>query len=100
METLGSRIQQYRSAKDMNQKDLADEIGLSQAAISHFEKDQRRPTPVILKKIADALDVSEEDLLGADESKHDIEVLTRNLDHLTPEAVKKLKELSEMLRKK
>jgi len=100
MDTLGSRIQQYRASNGLNQKELADAVGLSQAAISHFEKDQRRPTPAVLKKIAEVLDVTEEDLLGPEETKHNIEILTRNLDHLTPEAIKQLKELSDLLKKK
>jgi len=100
MHTLGSRIQQYRVSKGMNQSELAEALDLSQAAISHFEKDQRRPTPAVLKKLAEVLEVKEEDLLGEEETKHDIEILTRNLDHLTPEAIKKLKELSDLLKKK
>jgi len=100
MNTLGSRIQQYRISKGMNQSDLAEALDLSQAAISHFEKDQRRPTPAVLKKLAEVLDVKLEDLLGEEETKHDIKILTRNLDYLTPEAIKKLKELSDLLKKK
>jgi len=98
--TLGTRLQQYRLAKDMSQHELAKKLGLSQAAISHFEKDLRRPTPSVLNKLAKILDVKEDDLLGEEETQHDIELLTRNLDHLTPEAIKKLKELSDLLKKK
>lgn len=99
MHTLGSRIQQYRISKRLNQNELADAVGLSQAAISHFEKDQRRPTPTILNKLAEVLEVTEDDLLGAEDTKkHDIEILNRNLNHLSPEAIRKLKELSDLLK--
>lgn len=100
MNTLGSRIHQYRLAKDLSQKDMANSLGLSQTAISHFEKDQRRPTPAMLKKISELLGVSEKELVGVDEKKHDIDILTRNLDHLSPEAIRKLKELSDLLKNK
>jgi len=50
METLGQKISEYRSSLGMNQSELGELIGLSQAAVSQFEKGLRRPTPNVTKK--------------------------------------------------
>lgn len=46
-----------RRAKEMSQIDLADEVGVTQATVSHWEKGQRVPDPEVLAKLADVLDV-------------------------------------------
>lgn len=46
-----------RRSKAMLQADLAKAIGVTQAAVSQWEKGRRIPEPEILEKIADALDV-------------------------------------------
>ena len=99
METLGRKISDYRSSLGMNQSELGELIGLSQAAVSQFEKGLRRPTPSIIKKLCKALEVEEDDLFGAEEVEYDKKILARNLNELTPEAVRKLKELSELLKR-
>lgn len=95
MDTQGRLIQHYRTLKGLNQLELADKIGMSQTAISQFEKDQRRPTPNVLKKIAQALDISENQLSDSDFGELNKEALFRNVNQLSPEAIEKLKDLSE-----
>ena len=46
-----------RRAKAMSQADLATELGVTQATVSHWEKGQRIPEPEIVVQIAHALDV-------------------------------------------
>ncbi len=95
MDTQGRLIQHYRTLKGLNQLELAEKIGMSQTAISQFEKDQRRPTPVVLKKIAETLDISENQLSDNDYEEFNKEALFRNVNQLSPEAIEKLKDLSE-----
>jgi Zn-dependent peptidase ImmA (M78 family)/transcriptional regulator with XRE-family HTH domain len=46
-----------RRAKAMSQADLADAVGVTQAAVSYWEKGHRIPEPEIVDRIATALDV-------------------------------------------
>lgn len=46
-----------RRAKKMSQADLADEVGVTQAAVSHWEKGQRIPEGEVLERLASVLDV-------------------------------------------
>jgi transcriptional regulator with XRE-family HTH domain len=57
-DTVGKRILDCRTAKDISQSRLAQLIGVSPAAISHWETGGTVPRPRNLSKIADALQVS------------------------------------------
>lgn len=64
-------LKQVRESKKMSQADLAKLAGLKPAAISHFETGQRSPSFDNLKKLADALNVSTDYLMGRiDEPEH------------------------------
>lgn len=65
--TVGERIKQIRKEKGITQGELANRLGVSQAMITQYENGQRGPkTFETVKKIAVALDVSHEDILGKD----------------------------------
>lgn len=53
-----------RKARGYNQEELAKETGLKPAAISHFETGERKPSLDNLRKLADALSVTSDYLLG------------------------------------
>ncbi|RON34419.1 phage repressor protein [Pseudomonas frederiksbergensis] len=73
MNTLGSRIKQYRKAKGMSQQALAYACGWeSQSRIGNYEKGARQPNLHDLQKIATALGVSFPDLV-AGKDRSDIE---------------------------
>lgn len=64
-------LKKIRESKKMSQADLAELAGLKPAAISHFETGLRSPSFDNLKKLADALNVSTDYLMGRiDEAKH------------------------------
>ncbi len=46
-----------RRAKELSQADLASKVGVSQVAVSHWEKGQRVPEPEVLEQLASVLDV-------------------------------------------
>lgn len=63
-ETLGDRIRRYRLAKGLTQAELAKLVGASQRMINYYEVHGVSPAPELLVKIADALDVSIDELFG------------------------------------
>lgn len=53
----GKTIKKYREDRKMTQQELADQVGVTQAAIGFYEKNKREPDAHNLKKISDALDI-------------------------------------------
>jgi transcriptional regulator with XRE-family HTH domain len=63
-ESLGARVRRYRLAKGLSQAELGARIGLSQRSVAYYELKGSSPPPEVLVKMADALDVSTDVLLG------------------------------------
>ena len=61
---LGARIAELRVAKRMTQQKLADELGISQRTVGHYEVGRIRLQVAALQGLADALGVSVASLLG------------------------------------
>lgn len=68
-ESIGKRIKRYRTDKKMSQEDLGKAIYTSSVHISYVETGSRAPSLEMLINIANALDVSADDLL-TDNLKH------------------------------
>jgi len=62
------RLRAAREKRDLSQADLATKADLQPSAISHFETGTRKPSFENLRKLADALSVSIDYLLGRDNS--------------------------------
>lgn len=60
---LGSRIRQVRLARSLDQRTLAEQVGLDRTAVSRVEAGDRRLTALEAARIAQALDVTLTDLL-------------------------------------
>jgi len=58
------RLKEARERRKLNQGELADKAGLQASAISHFETGTRKPSFDNLRRLADALDVTTDYLLG------------------------------------
>lgn len=65
---IGERIKYIRKASGLTQKQLAEKLGMTQAAIVQFESEKSNPKIDTLQKIADALNVSVADFLDDGES--------------------------------
>jgi len=65
--TFGQRIVAFRSQRKMLQKELAQKAEISPTALNYYEKDKREPNVAIIKRIANALDITGDELLGTDE---------------------------------
>jgi transcriptional regulator with XRE-family HTH domain len=63
-ENFGDRLRATRELRGLSQTDLAKRTGLQPSAVSHFETGNRAPSFDNLKRLADALSVSIDYLLG------------------------------------
>jgi transcriptional regulator with XRE-family HTH domain len=63
-ETLGDRIRRFRLARGMTQAELGKLAGVTQRVITYYEVRGVSPPPDLVVRIADALDVSLDELFG------------------------------------
>ena len=90
---VGSRIKKILQEKDMQAKELAEKIGVSQAAMSNYLNDKRNIDNNYLSKISEILDVTTDELLGiAEKKKSRINRLAAGLNSLLEDSLKKQEE--------
>ena len=101
---FGDRLKATREARELSQSDLAERAGLQPTAISHFETGRRSPSFDNLKKLADALTVSIDYLLGRVEEPSSsgpaVQQLFRDLSKLTTADQESLAGFAALLAKK
>lgn len=61
---FGNRIAELRSEKRLTQEELAQKIGITRAALSHYENNRREPDHEFTQKLADFFHVSVDYLMG------------------------------------
>jgi len=64
--TFAERLKKARELRNWNQQELATKAKLQVTAISHFETGNRSPSFANLRRLADALSVTTDYLLGRD----------------------------------
>ena len=64
MKSVGERIAELRKEKNMTQETLAAALNVSSQAISKWENNASMPDISLLPRIADAFDVTVDDLFG------------------------------------
>lgn len=62
-QALAYRIRAFRKLKGFTQTELADLLGVSIAIVGTIERGTRRPDPRMLKRIAEALGIDQEELV-------------------------------------
>ncbi len=62
--TFGERLRAFRTAQGLTQQDLGDLVGVSKRAVCAYERNNSEPPVHVLVKIASALRVSIDELLG------------------------------------
>ncbi|WP_438448986.1 helix-turn-helix domain-containing protein [Gorillibacterium sp. sgz5001074] len=62
-QALAYRIRAFRKLKGFTQTELADLLGVSIAIVGTIERGTRRPDPRMLKRIAEALGIDQEELI-------------------------------------
>ena len=63
-EHFNENLKAARERKNKTQKEVADNIGVAKSTNSLYESGNREPNVQTIKKIADTLNVSADDLLG------------------------------------
>ena len=61
---MGDRIAELRSNAHMSQFQLAKVLGIGTSTLGMYETNKRKPSPKVLKRIADYFNVSTDYLLG------------------------------------
>jgi transcriptional regulator with XRE-family HTH domain len=68
LKALGKHIRKIRTQKELSQEELSDKIGTSPSQIGRIERGVINPTVSTLKVLAEALEVSMQDLFLFDHS--------------------------------
>lgn len=68
MVEFGNRLRQLRKDRTLTQQQLAELIGVKNGVISFYELGDRTPSPAVLRKLALALHVTSDYLLGIERS--------------------------------
>jgi len=86
-EIFQNRLKAARELRQFSQNELANRTGLQPSAVSHFETGARKPSFDNLRRLADALEVSIDYLLGRVEKPTGVGSATdrmhRHLDQLS-----------------
>ncbi len=67
------RLQEYRKTAGMDQRDLADELGIAVQTVSSWETGARRPNIDMLIRLTEIFGCTADELLGIDRKKPDPE---------------------------
>ena len=101
---FSARLRAMRERRNLKQSELAERAGLQAAAVSHFETARRAPSFDNLRRLADALNVTTDYLIGrANEplsSGPNIDKLFRSADELSEADLETLADFAEILTKK
>jgi len=97
------RLKNVRELRGLSQTQLASQTGLPPSSVSHFEAGDRKPSFDNLKRLAGALDVTTDYLLGRSDTPDASAAaarLHRDLHLLTSEDVKLAEDFIDMLVKR
>lgn len=94
---FGNKLKELRTQNGLTQKQLADQLGVTKSVVSFYERQERTPSPDILRKLAAVFHVSSDFLLGIDTVKRldisnlddDIQLVSLLVDRLRKKNSKK-----------
>lgn len=90
--SFGARLKGLRLEKNMQQSELGRLLNITNVAVSHYENDNRKPTPEIISKVSDIFNVSTDYLLGNTTSKRKYYDLTEKDEKDIEKVLEKLVE--------
>lgn len=67
---FGQKLKNLRSRTNKTQQEVADYLGMSRAAYSHFENGRNEPDRETILKLADLFDVSTDYLFGREKQEY------------------------------
>ncbi len=74
-QVIADRLKLLRKTYGLSQQEFAIKVGLSQSAISQFEKAERMPSATALESIANAFSLPFSELVAGQVAENDIELL-------------------------
>ena len=103
-EGFGDLLRKTREDKGLSQSELAHKAGFQPSAIAHFESGRRSPSFENLKRLADALAVTIDFLLGRETEPKSAgpvaEQLFRDFSHMTAKDQETIADIAKMLAEK
>lgn len=76
--SFGENLKRIRTEKGISQGELAQRLGMHASHVSRYERDQTAPSIEVLKKIAEALTVSADELLYGSTDKRSKSIIKDN----------------------
>ena len=58
------KLKNYRQFRGLSREELAKKVGISSETLARYEREEREPNATVMKKLAVALGVTPNDLLG------------------------------------
>ena len=98
-ERFNENLKIARERKGLSQKDIAEGIGVAKSTYSLYESGNREPNVQTIKKIADLLNVSADELLGIDDEPQTIAAHFDG-DKYTEEELDEIKKFAEFIKSK
>ena len=96
-ENFNENLRYAREQKGLSQKDVAEKIGVAKSTYSLYESGNREPNVQTIKKIADVLDVSADDLLGIN-SEHTTMAAHFDGDEYTEDQLNRIREFAKFIK--
>ena len=91
---FGTRLKELRTNARLTQQQLAMQLGVSKSVVSFYERQERTPSPEVLKKLAAVFHVSTDYLLDLDKTER------LDVSGLDSDDIKLLSLMIERLRQK
>lgn len=91
---FGNKLKELRMQNGLTQQQLATQLGVTKSVISFYERQERTPSPEVLRKIAAVFRVSTDYLLDIDSTKR------LDVSDLDDDDIQLVSLLVETLRKK
>lgn len=95
-ENFNENLRAVRERKGLTQKEVAESIGVAKSTYSLYESGNREPNIQTIKKIADLLNTSADELLGLNDEPETI-AAHKDGENFTPEELKKIEEYKKLL---
>lgn len=96
-ENFNDNLKEARLKRNLSQKEVADQIGVAKSTYSLYESGNREPSVQTIKKIADVLNVSADELLGLSEQPTTIAAHFDG-DEYTEEELDKIKKFAAFVK--
>lgn len=97
--SFNENLKYARERKGLSQKDVAESIGVAKSTYSLYESGNREPNVQTIKKIADLLNVSADDLLGINDEPTTIAAHFDG-DEYTEDELEEIKQFAEFVKAK